>query len=106
MDNLQCSWDILIDSKHSSWFLHGILIKQVLEGDRRPKLQHFELWIACLSDVTIHIDLIIVMLLQFDRKWLESSVFVTLQFLHQRLILCEVLLLIQFKLVGAAEHYR
>ena len=63
---LQGSRDIRVDSEHASESFHALLVRQESKRNRRSKLQHTQLNIASLPNITVHVYFVVELLLTLD----------------------------------------
>ena len=83
MNNLNCAWNVWIDSIHRAHLLHSVFVAHEFIRDRYSELEHFQLRVTSFLDVAVHVHFVVERLVVFDDEALERSVLVALELAEQ-----------------------
>ena len=88
MHHLDGAGNVCVDSVHGAHFLHSVLIAHEFVGNWDAELQHFQLRVTSLLDVSVHVHFVVVCLVMLDYETFERSVLVALQLGEEVLARC------------------
>jgi hypothetical protein len=74
--------NVLVDAEHAPCKLHLLFIFHKFKGNWCSKLKHLKLTVSGFLYIAIHINLIVVVLLQLDNEGLKRCVLVAGESLH------------------------
>ena len=74
---LESSWNICVHTKHASYALHTVRVLNDFIRNRRSKLKYLQLRVTCPSNVSVHVDFVVVRLLKLNDKGFKGGVSVT-----------------------------
>lgn len=103
MNLLDRPWYIEVNSKHRPCLFHCVFVCDEIIGDWHTELQYAQLDITCLSDVSVHVNLVVEKLLVLYHKTFVGSVFVTLQRVEKFLCYGQNVVLFGYQFLLALE---